>query len=294
MSQGPNPYASGGGYDPGEPPIYRDEMAEPRLSVMSVLSIVCSIPFCCIPALGIVGATLGAVSLVKINASQGRVYGRGAAVTGLLLGIITTALWTSLYFGVAQAYTFYKKQMAPAAQQFMVDASKGDIAAARTLLSPGAEADLTDDRLLAFMATIEASEGKVIGVHADLERVFESFKRLRSKPGGSLNVQDAAPVPLALETTGGTTLMWCLFDESGFRAKPQQVQVADMVVLLNDGRAVTLRESGPGADVVLWMHAKLAPVEPATPGADGAAPVPTPAPAPAKNEHSPASKPPAH
>lgn len=259
MSNTPNPYAAHGGpaaFDPyREPPAFDDRPA--RTSVMAILSLIASLPgCCCVPGLPLVGLLLGAISLSFIKNSHGRLTGRGLAIAGLLLGIIMTALQAFVAFGAAQGWTYYRKQMVPHAETFMSAAASGDIAATRATLSPDADAALTDDDILAFMAAADLSAGPFVRVSTDFGTLIESAGRAMQR-GGSADVPGVAPIPMAFEFQNETLFGWALLDESALQN--DQVLIADVVLFLPSGEALTLRKDGPGAQLAAQMNYTVIP-----------------------------------
>ena len=84
-----NPYAHPA---PGDDALM--ERGPERTSVLAIGSFVFSL-LCCIPGLGVVGALLGILAILMIGGST-RVKGRGFAIAGLVLGLLTTVVWIGI------------------------------------------------------------------------------------------------------------------------------------------------------------------------------------------------------
>lgn len=276
-----NPYMSAGGRPAGAPPEYEEAAyaTPPRTSVLAVLSFLCSIPCCFIPGAGLLGVLFGALGVSFIASSRGRLSGRGLAVAGIILGIISTTLWVFACVGGMQAYTFWNKQMQPAASGVVVAAAESRPDEARKFMSPGAAAEVDDARLADFGQAIVAAHGQVVGASGDFWMLVKSFQRTVGNSGGGgmgSSGGGGAPsfVPFAFETSAGPTLGWAVFDSAALQS--QSAQVEDLFVYIDSTSGVTLRKDGPAVGLAASMGLRV--VEP--PGAS-AQPVTTP-PAPDK------------
>jgi len=262
-----NPYQSGGGWDSGDG--FGDAPPADRVSLTAVFSLLCSLPCCVIPLLGLVGVALGALSLAFIGGSNGRLSGRGVAATGIVLGLVTSVIWGAIGFGALQAWTFYSKQMVPLADQTLVAMRDGDYTAARSFMSGGLSAALTDERMAWFIDTVQAEFGKIDFAASDFGRVAEGFGAVKGAQGNMTMYGIGAPFGLVCEK--GTALGWVFFDENGLGQNPQRVEIDDMAALISSGGA-SLRETGPASSMIGSMGIKLlrGPEAPAAPEGTGA------------------------
>jgi hypothetical protein len=141
-----NPYAHPEGYEP--------EHHEPqRVSVLAISSLVLSL-VCCIPGVSLLGAVLGVFAMVRISQARGRVYGRGMAVAGLVIGLLFTLVWVALGVGFAmfmRDLDVYGDTMRALDQR--------DYNRVRELLTPAAAASATDARLEEYRAEVYAEWG---------------------------------------------------------------------------------------------------------------------------------------
>lgn len=252
MSQ--NPYQQHEDYGYGADDY--DYPDPPRTSLLAIFSIICAIPCACLPIVGIVpgllGVTLGAVSLGLIKRSNGRLSGRTPAVVGIFLGLLMVVLNVALLIGMTQAYTYYQNTMQPVAETFFVSASQGDYTKARSVLTTTADADVTDEKIASFIEAIEVNEGRITGVTANLAQVFESFADVYSSSrggtvvGGNQSGSDAAPTPFRVDTDQGSFIGVAIFDGQslGTSGGPKLV---DVMALLPGPKAILLRNYGPGA-----------------------------------------------
>jgi len=78
---------------------------EPKTSGLAIASLVLSITGVCCGIGGIIGLILGCVALSQINNSNGRLTGKGLAIAGIVLGIVSILgmLVTTVLFLVTEA-----------------------------------------------------------------------------------------------------------------------------------------------------------------------------------------------
>ena len=240
-----NPYQdadgspAGGDFDSYEAP--------PRTSVMAVLSLLFAIP-CCVPGAGLLAAVLGGVSLGLIRNARGRLSGKPAAIVAIFLGIFVTVGQVAIGFGIAQGYTFYRKQMEPVADTAFVAVSQRDYAGVRAVLTSDANADLTDERIASFAEAYEAATGKATGATGDIRQMMDSFKTVFSSSRRNVNASgpgqtDSAPIPFRIDTDHGSFIGVVVFD--GPSLGTGTLRVHDLMAILPGAKAVTLRDDGP-------------------------------------------------
>jgi hypothetical protein len=228
-----------------------------RTSVLAVASLASSL-VCCIPLLGVISIVFGAASLLLIGRSNGRLTGKGAAIAGLIVGIMTTVIWGAIGAGTLQGWSFYSKQMIPVGESAMFAVNRGDVTAMRALLNPAADADVTDEQILAFMAACELEMGTVSEASRDPGTIWESFietfKRSQgnNQGGGGQFDEEVAPTPIGIETANGKYLIWTLFDATTLKGQ-QDRKLADIMVMQDGKNGFALRDDGPGKDMCNTM-----------------------------------------
>ena|GEM_PF-4431407 len=253
-----NPYAENGpvrveqldSYDHGQ-----------RVSLLAVSSVIAPI-VCCIPLTGVLGMGLGASGLLAIRSAHGRLTGRPAAMLGLILGLMVTALQGALLYGGLSAWNFYVHDMAPTASAFVEAAHTHDTAAARLLLNNDTNAALTDSEITAFAEHVTLAYGEPRGAPTRAGVIFpaliESFKRTRgaSQQGANIN-SNTVPVPLVLSFALDETTAWVFFDQRALGKLPQQSVLADLMIQLPDGSYAALRTDGPAANLATDLGATV-------------------------------------
>lgn len=248
-----NPYDSP---DPMHDVAEFDEIESPRrTSLLAIFSLLLTIP-CIVPGAGLLAATMGGVSLGLIRRARGRLTGRAPAIVAIFLGIFVTVAQAAILMGLAQAYTYYTKQMAPVTDAFFVAAGQGDADRARSSFSTSAAPEVTDERLTSFVAAISATVGDITGTSTDPWQLIESFSQIYSSSRstsstirtGPSSGNSAAPVPFRVDTSAGSFVGVAVFDSDtvGSAGGPK---LLDAMAILPGARAVVLRVDGPATDV---------------------------------------------
>jgi hypothetical protein len=249
-----NPYANdpyggspyGGGMEAGHGPT--------RTSVLAVLSIVFSL-ICILPGTGVIGILLGVGALAAISRSNGRLEGKGAALSGVILGLITTVLWAAIAIGALQGWTYYTERMIPTGDRFFTALSVGDVEAARAELSVEANEAVSDERLAWFNAQIESNIGPVQDVATSFDTIGQSFGRVfqQSQGGGppqqtTVTTQNNdAVVPIGVLGASGSMIAWVVYDEQTIAGGPKTTpKMRDVFVQFENQSIVALRAGGPG------------------------------------------------
>ncbi|MFG0258021.1 MAG: hypothetical protein ACF8GE_08985 [Phycisphaerales bacterium JB043] len=233
-----------------------DTAAEPdvttRTSLMALVALGLSV-MCPIPALGLVGAILGALSLRRIGLSGGRLSGGGPAKAAVILGLIATSLQVFLLFGAAQSWTYYRRQMQPEM-----------VRAIEAIGSPTLETNppvwdtivlerLTPERHDEVRALLEGQRVRVrIGI-GEMWRSFATLVRGSSvRPSGAGGPSAAQAVPCTIEIDEEEMFAWFFFDADALSNK--QLRVSDVMFVMEDGRVTTLLPDGPANELASeWL-----------------------------------------
>ena len=155
------------------PAPHTDEPAPPaRTSGLAVASLVCGL-LCCIPGSGLIGTVLGAVGLVRIGQSEGRLAGRGMALVGIVLGLLGTLFYiggTLGVMGVLNGLNVYG--------DVARGLDKGDHSAVRAMLSPSTAGSLTDEQIGAFAQRVRDEWGAFTGLPKGLPEWITAYGRI--------------------------------------------------------------------------------------------------------------------
>lgn len=251
-----NPYIDDGGYLDDGP------VSGSRTSVLAVSSLATSL-LCCIPLLGVISIVLGASSLLLIGRSNGRLTGRGAAIAGLIVGIMTTVIWGAVGAGVLQAQRFYITQMVPPAETVFGSVATRDVTTLRTTLNPDAMNDLDDARIESFMAAYEREFGGYVSVATDwgtlVDSFVETFSNTQNQGNGNVQINNITPVPVGVVGQNKSRVVFMIFDESSLSTG--QPSITDVLVMLDGDECFTLREDGPGVKMGHAMWLTVVPLE---------------------------------
>jgi len=234
-----------------------EAMPPARTSVLAVLAVVAAI--LCVPGTGLLAILLGAIALAAIGRSNGALEGRGAAISGIILGLITTVLWGALFAGALQGYTYYTKNMVATTDRFIQAAAAQDYDAARAEFSEGAAAELTDEQLAWFIGEVETRAGEVQRTATSFGTIVEAFGEIfgqnghtQSNTNPNFQIKDDGNdniVPVALTCANESVLAWVIFDEASLGdPEVSPPKIVDVFVLFASGDVVALRHDGPAAE----------------------------------------------
>jgi hypothetical protein len=175
-----------------------DFVERSRVSALAIASLVFGI-LCCIPGFGLIGTILGASSIIGISRSEGRVSGRGFAMTGLVLGLIGSLFWIAAVFGVSIAMNRYA-MYGPAVKAFQTSAP----ATARGTLSTSAAAKVSDEQAREFGEAVTRELGAyqgtpkgLLGWWNDYVKVSQDLQQAMNGPSGRNS--GAFPMPIHFE-----------------------------------------------------------------------------------------------
>jgi len=227
-----------------------------RTSVLAVLAVIVAI--LCVPGTGLLAILFGAIALAAIGRSQGALEGRGAAISGIILGLITTVLWGAAFMGVLQVWTFYSKHMVATTDRFFQAASAHDYDAAREEFSENAALEITDEQMAWFIGEVESRAGEVQQAATSVGTIFEAFGEVfgqgghnQGNAGPNFQVKDDGNdnvIPVALECANESVLVWVIFDEDSLDdPEVSPPNMVDVFVLFSNGDVVALRHDGPAA-----------------------------------------------
>lgn len=243
----------------------------PSLSVLSVLSLLTSLT-CLLSFLGVV---LGAAALVGIQLSQGRKYGRGLAIAGIVIGLIFTSVLVGVIVGGYSLVQGYGRNVLQPGQALMQSVEKRDWRTVRATLEPGVEQTITDADLERFAADVAAGAGTFTAL--DLQHW--QFQSDTNSSGFSL--ENVAPLPMPATYSNGTAVVLFIvgnnqWEDVLIKGRTLEKRLLNIIVLPDRKPPVMLTTQG------IKLHpANSAPTTlPAAPAPDAttapAAPVPPP------------------
>lgn len=159
MDSYPNPYAQ----PTDAPVVYGDGVARPPLSALAVASLVCSLIVCC-PIVTLIGPLLGLSAIISISAHPTERRGKGLAMAGIIIGILTTALGGAGIVYLMQVYRGMGEFVADDVPAAMDAAFDGKLPEFRAVLSPRAANAATDAQIQQFLDGLMGRYGPYIGM----------------------------------------------------------------------------------------------------------------------------------
>ncbi len=222
-----NPYADGG---------FDDAISEPpRTSVMAILSLVTSLIGCCLP-IGILGVLLGIFSLLGIGKSQGRVTGKGLAISGIIVGLVTTALWVGAYVAVQKGIGVY----AESTGEVITAIETGDYTTARAALAP--TTTISDEQFDAFRAKYQDGLGSFVRTPEGFVELIQSFVDPTVGPQMESYQGQQNMMPITGFFDSGNALM-LFFIDPNTQGPSGMPAYTDIVIVLPDGTEVRLTDA---------------------------------------------------
>ncbi len=145
-----------------------DEVIAPeRTSLLAVGSLIVSIlslVVCCVPGPGVLGVVMGVAAMPGISRSQGRVGGKGMAITGIVIGLFATLISLFLWIGVSMGFSQWSSRIDGVFSQ--------DPAAVRPMMARSFTNAFTDEDHALFLAEVESEWGAFKGSERSLASVF--------------------------------------------------------------------------------------------------------------------------
>lgn len=242
-----NPYAQFGSGD-GTPTPYGPEFGDQpqaRTSVLAIISLVLSVIGCVcfiIPGPGALAMAIGGIAILLIMASHGRVRGIGFAATAVCLGLLQTIVFFVILLGVYQPIMGgWNNTVVAPVNDVLVALEKKDAKAARALLTPRAQAAISEEMLTEFAAKYQARLGAYKGVPENPLDIWTAYKSIapamkvmQNGPGGNPQ-QNMIPLPGTFER--GNALIILQLDNAGFNGQRPPASTTIRMPVLNIGIA---------------------------------------------------------
>ena len=194
---------------------------EQRTSVMAVLSLVFAL-ICCPPGPSLLGVFFGVAALIAIGRSNDRLVGRGLAISGIIIGLIVCAIWLGITIGVGGALKAYQSQFAEPLVTKFKTLETGNYTEFRTMLTPEANAKITDADIAAFHAGYTSELGKLVDSPSGLWDVMKVAMEARDAWAPAQGRNDL--IPLVGRFDNGPGIVLFQFDPSGAGQNPQGIQ----------------------------------------------------------------------
>ncbi|MCC6970917.1 MAG: DUF4190 domain-containing protein [Phycisphaerales bacterium] len=262
---------------------FDSEIAAPqRTSILAILSLVCSL-ICLIPGTGVLAAIFGISALIGIKGSRGRVGGTGLAIAGLIVGLLFTMIWVGLAIGATKMMQGFTSQFTGPMNQSIVALDTGDASRVRGMLTPEANAAITDQHINDFRAAYQAELGSFKGVPTDMIEFFSAYGTVAPMMQNLQGRQNLMPVPGNFDK--GAALLVLVMDNT---RQPTQgpdgninFPISNIVIYTASGKKFSIAPFADGLNSGAPSDPALPP-PPETPAAPADAPAEKPADPPAK------------
>lgn len=133
-------------------------------SGLAIASLVCSLIICC-PLVTVLGPILGIAAIGKIG-SPPRQRGKGLAIAGIIIGILTTVVSSVSIYYVYRFTVNIFEFVETAPQEAMRAGSAGDLNAFRSHFH-GVGATASDEQVQAFLDEVEERYGDFVSAEVD-------------------------------------------------------------------------------------------------------------------------------
>jgi hypothetical protein len=198
-------YTPGFGQYPAQP------FVEQRTSVMAVLSLVFAL-ICCPPGPALLGTLFGIAALIVISNSDGRLVGRGLAIAGIIISLVVSAIWLGAAIGGGRLWGGYQREVAKPLTEKFVALDAGDYATFRTMLTPEANARITDADIDTFRTSYQAELGHVTGSPGTLMEFGKAAMNSAEAFQAAQGRNDVFPFVMTFDK--GSAVAWLQLDPS--------------------------------------------------------------------------------
>ncbi len=203
MSQQPNAY--------GNPEVQLYQEPE-RTSILAILSLVFGALGCCGGVTSILGIPMAIISMIGISKSKGRIGGMGLAIGGLVVGLLTLALWVGVVFGLGGMMKVAITQFGATTEAILTDVQNGDFDAARNNFgSPGDQT--SDEEFVAFAAAYTTDLGQYVSMPDGFGDLINGYMAVGPLIQPYQNRQGYVPMPAQFDT--GWVLVIYIMDPNG-------------------------------------------------------------------------------
>ncbi len=181
--------------DPSDVMLYQEPE---RTSVMAILSMVFGFGGCCLGLTSIPAIFLGIFSLIGISKSKGRVGGTGFSITGILVGLLTLALWGGIGGAMVYGVRALFVPMGEHTERFFLDLQAENFDSARDGLV--LSEDLSDEEMMAFREQYRSTLGDLVSAPVGLREWIGGFSAIAQQSQGYQGHRDIFPMPMRFDS----------------------------------------------------------------------------------------------
>ncbi len=219
-------------------------LAEPRTSIMAILSLVLGLLGLCVPGFGLLGLLFGIVALILIGSSNGALAGRGLSAAGIVLGLLFSVLWGALIFGALGFASLFNQSIVTPTTRTMQAIEARDWTTARNSLVKATAEKLTDADFETFreayhkeLGAFKSTPTGLLEFMAQLGEMGDMMSRFQNNPNNLI------PIPVTFDKGKAVVAMQIDPQQpaaSGSSGKPTELPIANLQIMFRDGKVVTL------------------------------------------------------
>ncbi len=147
---------------------------EQQRSGLAVTSLICSLIICC-PITTILGPLLGVIALFRLK-SRPHLTGKGFAISGIAVGIITTLIWVVLSIYTSKFIMGFVEQTNRISTDSIQAGYDGNYDEFRGYLSRSSD-DATDAEIKSFITVLEERFGKFDSAFLNMEEQKQEIQQ---------------------------------------------------------------------------------------------------------------------
>ena len=231
-------------FDGGDPAMLGQEPE--RTSISAILSLVLGLLGCCTGVTAPIGLLLAIVGIVGIARSQGRVGGMGFAVAGLIVSLLSLALWIGMLLGIRGMMSAMDSHVSEPTAQIFLDIQDDKFDDARAAMDPpGSEA--SDEAFIAFREAYRANLGDLVSTPSGVMEYFSAYASLGEHMQTLQGRGDFIPIPMRFDNGMGLVIL--VFDPNNQNQQNGPVPI-EFIVIDEQGDRVKFPppSGGYGAD----------------------------------------------
>jgi len=224
-----------GSYENADVQMYQEPE---RTSIMAILSLVFGVGGCCLGVTSILAVPFAIFGMLGISRSKGRVGGMGLAIAGLIVGLITLALWVGLLIGVGGAMKAGIAQFGSTTTGIFTDIQAGDYDSARAAMVPPAS-EVENAEIEAFYTAYKGDLGDFVSMPSGLGELFSGYGAVAQQMQTYNGQPGYMPMPARFDS--GWVLIIYAIDPGGQGAQGGQFPSPQRLILVApDGKEYTL------------------------------------------------------
>lgn len=211
-----------------------------RTSVMAILSMIFGFGGCCLGITSIPAILLGIFGLVGISKSKGRVGGTGFGIAGILIGLITLALWGGLFGVTIFGLNTFISTFGQTTEQVFFDIQADEFDSARSQMDSPAS-DATDAQMIVFHEGYQGAVGEYVALPDGPMDMMKGYMAVGQQIQAYQGIPGYIPMPLRFDSGWGLVII--VIDPQSGSSTPQAMEY-----IVVDSQGNEYRLPGDAAD----------------------------------------------